>query len=127
MRRGMWVSGIGFVLGVAGCGTTPLASTQATDWRTAAGEPVGTAEFQALRQACGPQFATAAFDPAAPVASPASANPAFHPGGAGLLNTTPIGVTSSGASVTVETTRTENGPRISLEQCLRGRGLVPVR
>ena len=115
------------LIGIAGCAAvTPSQSALAggTQWRTADGRPVGDAELAMLRRACLAQPGAVPMDPLGTVASPAAVNPAFHPGGAGLMNTTPIGVASSGAPVAVQATPTGGAAGLPLDACLESKGLV---
>ena len=123
MRR--WVLSMAF--GLAGCSLTgppPQSNVSITDWRTATGEPLTAAEFTALRNSCAPRTGEVAIDPRSTVSSPDAANPAFRPGGLGWMNSTPTGLASTNAAITVGATRVERGPRIPLEECLESKGLV---
>lgn len=114
-------------MGLAGCALvspSQSAAANGAQWRTADGRPIGTAEFAMLRRSCELRPGEAPIDPLGTNAGPVAANPAFHPGGAGLMNTTPIGVASSGAPVAVVATPAGVGTVPPLDQCLESKGLV---
>ncbi|MBV9858927.1 MAG: hypothetical protein JO038_02315 [Alphaproteobacteria bacterium] len=123
MRR--WV--LTMMLGLAGCnliGPPPPTLVNIADWRTTTGQPLTSAEFEALRKSCEPRTGEIPIDPRARVENPIEANPAFHPGGVGLMSATPTGISTIDSPVAVPATRVERGVRVPLEECLESKGLV---
>jgi len=130
MRRGNPGAGAGIAFAaLAACslmGPPPPTVVDISQWRTADGQPLTHAEFEALRNSCLPRRGEIAMDPRGAAASPEIGNPAFHPGGLGLMSETPLGGPSSGAPIAVDTTRVERGAGMPLEDCLQSKGLVKV-